>query len=145
MRGPGDVPSVQADPDRLRLVLANLVQNAIKFSPDGAEVRVRVSAVEGGVEVAVEDDGIGLDPGELGRVFEEFYTGPDSLHHKSGNYQFEARGAGLGLAIARGHVEAHGGRVWAESAGRGKGSQFHVVLPLEEQAPRRAEARKEAV
>jgi signal transduction histidine kinase len=130
----GEIPVVEADPDKLRLVLGSLVQNAIKFSPDGGAIRVRVRGVEGGVEVAVEDDGIGLDPAEVERVFEEFYTGQDPLHHSSGTWQFEARGAGLGLAIARGHVEAHGGRIRAESGGLGRGCRFVFEIPLRTRA-----------
>jgi hypothetical protein len=62
-------------------------------------------------------------------VWEAFFTGGDPAHHSSGRFKFQARGAGLGLAIVKGYVEAHGGRVWAESAGSGRGSAFHLMLP----------------
>jgi signal transduction histidine kinase len=140
-----ELPRVMVDPDKLRLVLANLIENAMKFTPDGGEVSVAIETGVGSIHLSVEDTGIGIPREELDRIFDEFYTGPDSLHHKSGNYQFEARGAGLGLAIARGHVEAHGGRVWAESAGSGKGSIFHVMLPIGEAGQEAVEARREAV
>ena len=81
------------------------------------------------VRVDVVDEGIGIDLHELPLVFEKFYAGADPTHHSSGRYQFKARGPGLGLAIAKGYVEAHGGRIWAESKGSGRGSAFHVVLP----------------
>ena len=71
-----------------------------------------------GVEIRVEDDGIGVASTELDRIFERFYAGPDPRHHRSGRFEFEARDAGLVPAIVRGHAEAHGGRAWAESASR---------------------------
>lgn len=127
---------VMADKDKVELVLVNLIQNAIKFTDDGGRISVRVAAEGDMAHVAVEDTGIGIEPSEIERIFERFYTSTVSLdHHRSGKYQFEARGAGLGLAIARGYVEAHGGRIWAESAGRGKGSCFHVVLPMGARSP----------
>jgi signal transduction histidine kinase len=111
------------------MVIANLLQNAIKFTPDGGAIQVRLVPLQDAVQITVTDNGIGIAPDELDRVFDRFYTTKDSLHHGSGTYKFQARGAGLGLAIAKGYVEAHGGRIWAESAGPGLGSRFHVVLP----------------
>jgi signal transduction histidine kinase len=127
------LPRVLADPEKIHLVVTNLLENAIRFTPDEGRIRVRLWGSEGEDEVRliVEDTGIGIEPKDLERVFEKFYTSMDSLHHKSGTYQFKTRGAGLGLSIARAYVEAHGGRIWAESAGAGQGSAFHVVLPVE--------------
>lgn len=122
---------VTADKDKVEFVLVSLVQNAIKFTPDGGRIRVRMTLEPEAAHVVVEDTGIGLEPSEIDRIFQAFYPADDSLeHHRSGTYQYMARGPGLGLAIARRYVEAHGGRLWAESPGRGKGSRFHVVLPL---------------
>lgn len=132
----GELPLVVADSAKMQLAFANLVQNAVKFTPDGGTVRVRLTAEPEGVHAVVEDDGIGLEKEELERVFDRFYAGKDSLHHGSGTYQFKARGAGLGLSVAKGYVEAHGGRIWAESEGPGRGSRFHVVLPAAEAAER---------
>src|SRR5207245_3977992 len=100
-----------------------------KFTPDAGEIRVRVTEDAEDVHITVEDTGIGIDSTELERIFEKFYTSPDPSHHTSGDYKFEARGTGLGLSIAKSYVEAHGGRIWAESAGSGKGSRFHILLP----------------
>jgi len=121
---------VTADKDKLEIVLVNLLQNAIKFTQDGGEIRVRLLSEPQAAHLIVEDTGIGIDAAELPRIFERFYPSADWLHHRSGKFQFEARGSGLGLAIAKSYVEAHGGRIWAESAGRGKGSAFHLVLPF---------------
>ncbi len=117
------------DAEKMHIALMNLVENAIKFTPDGGRIRLRVGEEDGSVHIAVEDSGIGIDKDELERIFDKFYTSRDPLHHSSGTYQFRARGSGLGLSIAKGYVEAHGGRIWAESEGTGKGSAFHVVLP----------------
>jgi signal transduction histidine kinase len=123
------VHEAEVDPGKIRLVLHNLLENAVKFTPDGGHIRLGLEPQEAAVHVVVEDDGIGIDPGELERIFERFYTGGDARHHRSGQFEFETRGAGLGLALVRGHCEAHGGRAWAESGGPGRGSRFHVLLP----------------
>jgi signal transduction histidine kinase/ligand-binding sensor domain-containing protein len=124
-----DLPLVVADAGKLQLVFENLLQNAIKFTPDGGRIRVTLRAEDDAVHAVIADEGIGIAQDELERVFDRFYTTRDSLHHGSGTYKFLARGAGLGLAIAKGYVEAHGGRIWAESDGPDRGSRFHVVLP----------------
>ncbi|MBL7162074.1 MAG: GAF domain-containing protein [Anaerolineales bacterium] len=112
---------VHAD-DRLQGVFANLLNNAVRFTVPDGEIIVRVSASEDDVFVEVKDRGIGIPPGELERIFEHFYQ---VEHHMTRRYE----GLGLGLAIARGMVELHQGRIWAESDGPGKGSTFKVQLP----------------
>lgn len=130
INAPADLPLVEADAGKMRLVLLNLILNAIKFTPDGGEIKLRAISEPNLVHITIADTGIGIPPGELELIFEKFYTGTDSSHHTSGKFEFEARGTGLGLAIVKSYVEAHGGRVWAESAGPGKGSCFHVIVPL---------------
>jgi signal transduction histidine kinase len=103
-------------------VVQNLVENAIKYSPGGERVVVRVAARAGAVELRVEDEGIGLGADQLARVFEPFYRVDSSWTRRVG-------GTGLGLAIVRQLVSAHGGAVRAESAGPGRGSAFVVTLP----------------
>ncbi|MBX7219765.1 MAG: GAF domain-containing protein [Blastocatellia bacterium] len=120
---------ISAHEEKIRLVFYNLLQNAVKFSYDGGEVRLRALCASGHVEVSVEDDGIGIETGEIERIFEKFYTTTDTSTHTSGQFEFSARGIGLGLSISRSYVEAHGGRIYAESAGKGQGSRFRVVLP----------------
>jgi signal transduction histidine kinase/ligand-binding sensor domain-containing protein len=130
LEAPDRPPSISADAEKLRLVLINLIQNAIKFTPDQGDIQINIASEPGGVHIIVRDSGIGIETTELERIFEKFYTSPDPSNHTSGEFQFEARGTGLGLAIAKSYVEAHGGRIWAESAGSGKGSCFHIMLPL---------------
>jgi two-component system sensor histidine kinase KdpD len=114
----GETPVVEVDANQLQRALANLIENALKFSPDGAPVHVRITATRKEAIVRVVDQGPGLEPGELERVFDPF-------HRRVGDPR---AGAGLGLAIARGFVEANGGRVWAESR-PGQGATFAVALP----------------
>jgi signal transduction histidine kinase len=120
---PANMPSVHADPDRLRQVLSNVIGNAIKFTPTGGAVRVGVGLSDGSALFTVSDTGIGVDAGQLPRVFDRFFqvssSGGRSTRH----------GAGLGLPIARGIIEAHGGRIWMESA-LGRGATVRFTLPL---------------
>ncbi len=114
---------VSGDAERLQQVVWNLVSNAIKFTPRGGRVQVRLQAVNSHVELAVSDTGQGIPADFLPHVFERFRQADSSSTRAHG-------GLGLGLAIVRHLVELHGGRVHAESAGEGKGSTFIVELPL---------------
>ena len=110
-----------ADPALVTRALGNLVHNAIKFTPPGGEIRVRAARQDGDVLVSVADNGPGIQPDDLPRVFERFFRADRA--RASG-------GTGLGLAIARHVVEAHGGRLWAESESRpGRGAVFSFTLP----------------
>jgi len=112
---------VKAAARRLEQVLTNLLNNAVKFTPEGGEVHLEVEDRGDHLRVMVRDTGVGIAPEELPRIFEEFYRGKKA----------EGKGAGLGLAIAKKIVEAHGGRIWAESPdpATGKGSRFTFTLP----------------
>lgn len=126
---------IVADPLRLDQVLSNLVGNAFKHAGAGRRVTVTFAAGEdGGLAVDVADDGAGLASEQIGHIFEPYYQGDDPQALK--------KGMGLGLAIVRELVEAHGGRVWAESPGPGKGSTFRLRLPP--RPPERREAPAEA-
>jgi signal transduction histidine kinase len=118
---PADLPPVEADQERIHQVLFNLLDNAFRFTPDGGSVRVRAALANGWCEVSVEDTGPGIPREHLPLVFERFYRVDPSRSREDG-------GTGIGLAIARSIVEAHGGKIWAESAGGG-GSTFRFVLP----------------
>jgi signal transduction histidine kinase len=118
---PAPAPAVLGDHRRLERVLINLLSNAHKFSPAGAHVRVSAAADGDGVTIAVADDGPGIAPESQARLWEQFFT--DRTSSSSHNI-----GAGLGLPIARGIVEAHGGRIRVESA-VGRGSTFAFTLP----------------
>jgi signal transduction histidine kinase len=123
---------IDADREKLRLVLGNIVQNAVKFTPDGGRVEIGLIREGTLINLTVRDEGIGIEPGELDRIFDRFYTTADTTRHKSGKFEFATRGSGLGLSIAKSYVEAHGGTIRAESDGVGKGSCFRIRLPLAE-------------
>jgi K+-sensing histidine kinase KdpD len=120
-----ELPFVRADAAQLERAIANLLDNAVRFSVDDRAL-VRGRALQGRVAIRVVDRGPGVPHGELERIFEPFYQGPDDRPHE---------GSGLGLAIVRGLVEVNGGRVWAESM-PGQGTTFVIELPLEPAAER---------
>jgi two-component system phosphate regulon sensor histidine kinase PhoR len=126
---PDHVPPVRGDGARLGQVVVNLVHNAIKFSPDGGEVTVRVWADGGEVRTTVADHGIGIPRAAQGRVFERFYKVDRARQRPE-----IGGGTGLGLAIARHVVDGHGGRIWVEST-EGQGSAFTFALPAATAAP----------
>lgn len=130
------LPPVLADERRIGQVLRNLLENAARYSPPGAPITVTVRASGPLVEVAVADRGPGIPPETLARLFTPFYRGEE--HEARGDRR--RGGLGLGLAIARGLVEAHGGRIWAESQ-VGAGSRFCFVLPALGRGTRRKRAR----
>jgi signal transduction histidine kinase len=140
------LPSIKADPNTLQKLLYHLIINAIKFTPDGGTITITARHVspnnrdlpEGGVEVIVSDTGVGIDKSLQEIIFTKFYQPGDLLNrHSTGKTKFKGSGAGLGLALSRGIVEAHGGRIWVESPGYDEenlpGSQFHFILPLRSQ------------
>jgi len=120
-----DIPDtlhVFADPAGAQRVLSNLIHNAIKFTPSGGSITLRARAVDEMIETQVQDTGIGIPADALPRIFERFYK----VDHSRA--QGKTRSTGLGLAIAKHLVEAHGGKIWAESV-EGKGSTFYFTLP----------------
>jgi signal transduction histidine kinase len=118
----GTPPSVVADSDRIEQVLTNLLDNAIKYSPERPQLRVRVQAKAHGVLIEVQDHGIGLPPDAADRIFELFSLASNAEHR-------QITGMGLGLYICRNIVEQHGGRIWARSGGEGQGTLVSVWLP----------------
>jgi signal transduction histidine kinase len=124
---PEDLPAIYADAERVHQVLFNLLDNAVRFTPSGGRVRVTASRHNGSVDVAVTDTGPGIDAEHLPRLFDRFYRVDTSRSREEG-------GTGIGLAIARSVVEAHGGRIWAESE-PGKGSTFTFELPVAMRLP----------
>jgi len=121
---------ISADPDKLQLLLSNIIQNAIKFTPDQGVISVTINQEDSNAHIIITDNGIGIEKKDLERIFDQFYTHSDTLNHTSGKYQFSARGSGLGLAISKGYVESHSGRIWAESDGINYGSSFHIIFPI---------------
>ncbi len=120
-----DLPALEGDPARLQQVVWNLVSNAIKFSPPEKTVRIIAQGESsGGIELSVSDEGSGIDPAFLPHLFERFRQEDTSSNRRFG-------GLGVGLSIVKAIVEAHGGTIAAESAGRGRGSLFRVTFPPE--------------
>ena len=117
-----DLNEIEADERKVKQVVFNLLSNAVKFTPDGGSVAVRARRVGDVAEVAVADTGVGIDPADQGRIFQEF--------QQAGHQE----GSGLGLALARSLVALHGGRLWVESE-RGSGSTFTFTLPVRQAAP----------
>src|SRR5512136_1256735 len=118
---PPDWPLVQADAGRMQHVLSNLIGNAIKYSPSGGAVRVTGRVLPGEAIVSVSDEGIGIPVEEQSRIFERFYRVDDALSRRTA-------GSGLGLYLAKAVIEAHGGRIWVESA-PDRGATFSFALP----------------
>jgi signal transduction histidine kinase len=114
---------VEADATRLSQVVGNLLQNAAKFTPSGGAVEVSIATAGALAEISVRDTGIGIEPGQMNRLFEPFAQAEQGLARTQG-------GLGLGLALAKGLMELHGGSIRARSEGRGQGSEFVASLPL---------------
>ena len=130
---PGSDLWIYADGERLHQSFHNLLENAIKYTPDGGRVTVDGRTLPGFIEVTITDTGIGIAPEHLGLIFRKYSQSGPALH-SSGRTKFKGGGPGLGLPITRGIIEAHGGTIWAESPGcdeiRCPGSTFHVLLPI---------------
>ena len=138
------LPSIFVDFKRIKQVFSHLIQNAIKYTPDGGEIRITGQMMEWTlpqdqkIEIVIADTGIGIAHDDLERIFEKFYRVGDVLLHSTGKTKFKGAGPGLGLTIARGIVKAHGGRIWATSPGYDEetcpGGEFHIVLPVHPQS-----------
>jgi signal transduction histidine kinase len=126
LRIPSIVPPVLADKDRLRRIVTNLVDNALKYSPPTAPVDVVAEVFDRHVVVSVHDSGAGIAPEDLGHIFDRFYRASAGRRDHDG--------LGLGLYIVKGLVEAHGGRIWVQSK-PGQGSTFSFTLPAAESGP----------
>lgn len=118
-----EIPQILADKEKIGEVISNLVDNAIKFTPEGGTIKIKVYKKENDAIITVEDSGIGLSKENIKKLFIPFFQIQSSLTRKY-------RGTGLGLAICKGIVEAHGGKIWAESRGEGHGSIFGFSLPI---------------
>jgi signal transduction histidine kinase len=132
--GLADLAVISGDSKRLYQAVRNVVSNAMKCTPDGGRIRITGEQLEDVVHLSVQDTGVGIPPDERERIFDRFYVLEDTMYHHSSKTAFKGGGLGLGLAVARGIIEAHGGRIWAESEGydeeRLPGSIFHILLPL---------------
>jgi signal transduction histidine kinase len=141
LEGLSDLPVIRADQEALRKVFNHLILNAVQKTPNEGKINItglpishgQAGLSEGGVEIIISDTGIGIKREHLDLIFTKFYQASNPQHHSSGKIKFKGSGPGLGLAVAKGIVEAHGGKIWAESPGYDEekcpGSQFHVMLP----------------
>lgn len=139
--GIDQLPYILGDSDLLHKALYHLVVNAIKFTPDGGQITVSGRLLRGEnrqdeIEIVVADTGIGIDQEHHELIFDKFYQTGEVMLHSSGVTKFKGGGPGLGLAIARGAIAAHGGGIWVESSGHDEeklpGSRFYVRLPFTE-------------
>ena len=129
----GSADMTFGDPERLLQALRNVRSNAVKYTPDGGCITVDGRKLPGFIEVIVRDTGIGIDPEDQSIIFDKFTRLGNIAHHSSGKTKFKGGGPGLGLHIARGIIESHGGAIWVESPGYDEknlpGSVFHVLIP----------------
>jgi len=137
-----NLPKIEVDLGAANKLFNHLLTNAIKYTPDGGSITVSGQMVknlsgvlkEKFVEIIISDTGIGIDPSVQELIFSKLYRATDVSYHSSGKTKFKGGGPGLGLAISRGIVEAHGGHIWVDSAGYDEqlcpGSNFHIVLPI---------------
>ncbi|HQE94039.1 MAG TPA: response regulator [Anaerolineae bacterium] len=134
--GPGvkKAPVIEGDPRRLHQAIVNIVSNAIKYTPENGTITIDAETLEDVVHLWVKDTGVGIPPQELAHIFDRFYVLEDVALHRSSKTAFKGGGLGLGLAVAKGIIEAHNGKVWAESPGHDEnklpGSTFHILLPI---------------
>jgi signal transduction histidine kinase len=124
-----DLGSAEVDPIKLADILTNLFVNAIKFTPDGGSIRVSARTLgPDRVHFKVADEGVGIEVADRPHLFEPFFTGFDTMHHSSGDFQFCKRGIGLGLCLVKTFVELHGGKVEFNTA-PGRGTTFEFTIP----------------
>jgi len=119
---PSDFPVILGDEDRLIQVFNNLIQNAIKYSPDGGEIRLSGQLLPNQVVVCISDQGPGIAPDDIPHVFDRFYRAKEASRR--------TKGAGLGLYLAKAVIEAHGGRIWVDPK-PGDGARICFSLPRE--------------
>ncbi|MCI0398931.1 MAG: GAF domain-containing sensor histidine kinase [Chloroflexi bacterium] len=139
LEGVREMPPIMADFKRLVQAFHNLISNGIKYTPDGGAITVSAEFITAEdkqeyLEIVVADSGVGIDPQYHDLIFEKFFRVGNPQLHSTGSTKFKGAGPGLGLPIAKGVIEAHGGRIWVESEGEDEtrlpGSRFHVILPV---------------
>ncbi len=139
IEGVEDLPPIYADFKRLVQSFNNILGNAVKYTPDSGQIYVKATSVAGQfedeyLEIVIRDTGIGIDPKFHSLIFEKFFRIGDPQLHSTGNTKFKGAGPGLGLPIAKGVIEAHGGRIWVESEAEDEerlpGSSFNIILPI---------------
>ena len=133
-----DLPAIQADMQRIVQAFSNIIVNAIKFTPDNGKIEIsgktEVRDETDHVLFAIKDTGVGIQPHDIELIFQKFYRGFDPQLHSTGTYKFMGAGPGLGTTIAKGIIEGHGGKIWAESPGHDMkelpGATFYISMPV---------------
>jgi signal transduction histidine kinase len=135
-----DLVHIQGDQNYLRRALANVISNAIKFTPDGGLIQVWCEEQSDALDLVVRDTGIGIDRDEQEHIFDKFYVLENTELHTTSTTNYKGGGMGLGLSVVRGIIEAHGGRVFVDSKGHDEetlpGSTFHLILPINYTRPK---------
>ncbi|MEA3308764.1 MAG: ATP-binding protein [Chloroflexota bacterium] len=129
------IPVIEGDPRRLHQAIWNVISNAIKYTPDNGSITIDGEVIESQTaHIWITDTGIGIPAEELTHIFKRFYVLEDVSLHRSSKTAFKGGGMGLGLSVAKGIIEAHGGKIWAESVEQDEtklpGSTIHLLLPL---------------
>ncbi len=138
IRDLSELPAIQADMQRIVQAFSNIIINAIKFTPDGGEIEISgKTEVRNKIDyvlLSIKDTGVGIQPHDIDLIFQKFYRGFDPQLHSTGTYKFMGAGPGLGTTIAKGIIEGHGGKIWAESSGHDMndlpGSTFYILMPI---------------
>lgn len=133
---PPSIPVLKADGKQIKVAIEHIIGNAVKYTPDGGEITLAVRLLDTAVNIIVQDTGIGIPISQQRKIFDQFYTLGSIAHHSTSKYAFQGGGLGLGLAIAKGIIQAHNGRIWVESETRDPdalpGSTFYILLPIED-------------
>ena len=116
---------VMVDVEKMRVVVQNLLENAIKYTPSGGKIKVSLKDNKTEIEFKIEDSGVGIPEDQQGRVFAKFFRGANVI-------RMETEGSGLGIFISKNIVEAHGGKMWFESE-EGKGATFYFTIPVKKE------------
>ncbi|MFO7678926.1 MAG: hybrid sensor histidine kinase/response regulator [Chloroflexota bacterium] len=128
------LPTIRGDAGHIKTAVANIIENAIKFTPDAGQITIAGTHKKGAVILSVKDTGVGIPPTDQPFIFDQFYIVGSVDNHSSSRYGFMGGGLGLGLAVTRGIIEAHNGRVWVESEKRDPntlpGSTFYLLFPI---------------
>ena len=130
------LPIIEGDGTQLKSAIDNVLSNAVKFTPDEGSIYIVGRPVGDAVDLIIQDTGIGIPDNEHARIFDQFYSLGSIEHHSTSKSAFQGGGLGLGLAIAKGIIEGHNGRIWVESERRDPdelpGSTFHILLPVDQ-------------
>lgn len=133
-RGVKNVPTIEGDARRLHQAISNIVSNAMKYTPDNGTIFIDAEQLDDVIHISIRDTGVGIPLDELSNIFERFYVLEDTALHKTSKTEFKGGGMGLGLTVSKGIIEAHNGKIWAESTGYDivnlPGSTFHLLLPI---------------